>query len=311
MMRAFFAVPLLILATPLSAQTTTASTPLVKTTESPPSADHIAAAKPVIDKLWPLGTYRKMLNGELTDMMDSMMASMLDLKISDLHIANNPPEKEESQSLREIIAARDPHYHERFRITMNVMFKELTPVMDKIEPQVRTALTTDYARKYTVAQLRDLDRFLATPTGQIYAQNWVSSFYSPEMMASIEDDMPNIVAAMPNIIEKVEKATAHLPLPSKTEDEMAIDAAVVAADAAAAAALDEEQSNPERKWTQADRKSVAKLDNEIVHLSGQLDTLYTRRELHALDAKARSGQELTDDEIAMRDYLRETMKDKK
>ena len=58
MMRALLALPLfalaqLSLATPSLAQSTT---PLAITTDVPPSADRIAAARPVIDKLWPLGS---------------------------------------------------------------------------------------------------------------------------------------------------------------------------------------------------------------------------------------------------------------
>ena len=64
-----FALPLLALASPLSAQTSQSAPAATKAAEAP-AADRVAAAKPVIDKLWPLGTYRKMMDQLMGPMMD-------------------------------------------------------------------------------------------------------------------------------------------------------------------------------------------------------------------------------------------------
>ena len=320
-MRAFFALPLLAMAplalvSPLAAQT---ATPVAKTAEAqpapPPSADRITAAKPVIDKLWPLGTYRKMMGGQMADMVNSMMASMFDMKSEDFLPGADIPESEKGKTLGEVAANHDPYFRERMRIMMDVMFKEMAPIMDKIEPGVRSALAKDYARTYTSAQLHDLDRFLATPTGKVYAQNWVASFYSPEMMGSMKDFVPEIMSAMPDIMKKFEEATAHLPPPPKTEAESATEAASDAAAAAAEAVQavkDAEAAGYQMdKWSAADRQ-------QFEQLRGERDTYYLQQEmidarisLHALEAKERTGQKLDKYEINQRDELRDLLKDKK
>jgi hypothetical protein len=64
----------LALAFPLAAQA-----PPAKATPAPAvDAARVAAAAPapVIDKLWPVGTYRRMLDGTLSKMMDQIMSSM-------------------------------------------------------------------------------------------------------------------------------------------------------------------------------------------------------------------------------------------
>lgn len=305
-MRAFFALPLLTIAplalvSPLAAQT---AAPVVKTTEAqptpPPSADRVAAAKPVIDKLWPLGTYRKMMNEQMSDMVYDTMASMMDMKGEDMLPGRDIPASAKGKTIADINEALDPHFRERMRIMMDVMFKEMAPVADKIEPSVRSALTAEYAREYTVAQLRELDHFFATPTGQLYAQKWVASFYSPEMASAMKDYMPEFMEAMPGIMEKVEKATAHLPLPNKMEP---VTTSEVAAEA--------EESNPAAKWSAADQKLDEKLRRESLGLNQRAQTAYARQQLHALEAEERSGRKLDEYEIYQRDELRAQLKGKK
>lgn len=303
----------LLWATPLSAQSAAPSAPATKAAEAQPAADRIAAAKPVIDKLWPLGTYRKMMDGQMADMVNGMMASMFDMKSEDLLPGADIPESEKGKTLGEVASAQDPHFRERFRIMMDVMFKEMAPIMDKVEPGVRTALTTDYARKYTPAQLNDLDRFLATPTGKVYSQNWVTSFYSPEMMGSMKDFIPEVMSAMPDIMKKFEQATAHLPPAPKPEAASDAEAAAEAASEAVSAAVagDGEDPNPVSKWSAADRELASKMQSEVEAVTEKQQLITMRYELHALEAKERSGQKLDEYEIDQRDYLRETLKGKK
>lgn len=305
------ALPLAAIASPLAAQTSAPATAPAAITPTPsPSADRIAAAKPVIDKLWPLGTYRKMMGSQMSEMVSTMMESMYDMKGEDLVPGGDIPEADKGKTMGELAESKDPHFRERMRIMMDVMFKEMTPLLDKAEPSVRGALTTIYARKFTAAQLSELDRFLGTPTGKVYSENWVSSFYSPELMSAMKDFAPEMIKAMPAIMDKFEKATAHLPPPAtpSNPDDLA---AVAAADAAAAAADAEDaatDADPTLKWSEADRKLGEQLSNEALKLSDQYDTAEARYQLHALDAKERSGQKLEEHEIEQREYLRDVVK---
>jgi hypothetical protein len=81
------ALPLALLAAaPVSAQTT-----------PPPSISksHEAAAARVVDKLWPLGTYRRMMDGTMSKMMDRMMQAMPEImkkvEAATAHLPPPPP----------------------------------------------------------------------------------------------------------------------------------------------------------------------------------------------------------------------------
>lgn len=185
------------------------------------SASHQAAAARVVDRLWPLGTYRRMMDGTMSKMMDSMMQSMFGMKASDIV----PPEGKDAarkeigdKTLLEISEARDPHFRERMKITMDVMMREMVPMMETIEPSIRDTLSRIYARDYTEAQLGEINAFLSTPTGKEFGSKWMMSFVDPEMATNMAKIAPSMMQAMPEIMKKIEAATAHLPPPPKQND---------------------------------------------------------------------------------------------
>ena len=183
-----------------------------------PDPARLAAARPVIEKVWPLGTYRRMMDGMMGTIMDATLGSMFDMKASDLAGMAGDAQAGAAagdRTIGELAGSRDPHVRERMKITMDVMMGDMVGLMTKVEPQVRTALTAAYARQFDVAQLAELDRFFATPTGAVYARESMLLFASPEMTKAMQAFTPELMRAMPGIMAKVGKATAHLPAPPK------------------------------------------------------------------------------------------------
>lgn len=164
----------------------------------------LSAAAPVIDKLWPLGTYRRMMDGTMSKMMDAVLDAAMGMKASDIG-------KGGDELVGESAMKADPHFRERMKISMDTMMGEMIPLMEKIEPKVRESLTTIYARKYSAAQLNEMFAFFATPTGAIYARESMLVYMDPEMITAMQAFAPEMVSAMPAIVKKVEAATAHLP----------------------------------------------------------------------------------------------------
>lgn len=189
--------------------------PLVSTAGAAVDADRLAAAKPVIDKLWPLGTYRRLMDGTMSKMMDTMMGQMFAMKAGDMLPPGSDREKAGERTMGEIAETADPNFRERMRLSTDVMFREMLPLMDKIEPTIRESMVRIYARKFTTAQLGDLRAFLGTPTGEAYAREWMLSFMDPEIMTGMQAFVPELMKEMPAIMKKVEAATAHLPPPPK------------------------------------------------------------------------------------------------
>jgi hypothetical protein len=178
----------------------------------------LEAAKPVIDRLWPLGTYRKMMDGTMSKMMDQIVGSMMDMPAKDLVGAVDASGKTAKAvgdaSMGQMAEKADPAFRERMKITMDVMFREMIPMMEKIEPEVRTSLANIYARRFTAEQLTDMDRFFSTPSGAAYASQSMLVMMDPEMIGAMQKFAPEMMRALPDIMKKVEAATANLPKPT-------------------------------------------------------------------------------------------------
>lgn len=210
----------LALAAPaLALAQSTPSLPTRPASPVPPPADpaRVAAAAPVVDQLWPIGTYRRMMEGPMSKMMESMLAPMMDTPAAAVGNAADPSGKlgksAGNQTMAQMAEARDPAFRERMRITVDVMTREMIPLMERIEPRLRLALTQSYARNFTVGQLGDMRAFFSTPSGQVYARNAMMIFVDPQITRSMQSFLPEMLSAMPGIMKKVEAATAHLPKP--------------------------------------------------------------------------------------------------
>jgi hypothetical protein len=205
----------------LAAATPALAQEAVPAPASAPAADldpaRVALARTTIDFVWPVGTYERMMRGTMGSMVDNIMASMFDMKVGDLagEAATRGDPKLAGQTMREVMAKEDPHFMERLRIMNRVMFEEMIPLVNRMEPSIRDGLVRVYARKFTSAQLEDLNRFFATPTGRTYGPEGMMAFMEPEVMTQIAQFTPELVKEMPRIMEKVKAATAHLPPPPR------------------------------------------------------------------------------------------------
>jgi hypothetical protein len=164
--------------------------------------------------------------------------------------------------MADIAAEKDPNFKERMDITMKVMFSEMGNLMSEMEPAVRTAMASIYAKKYSVKELTDMNAFFATPSGANFAGNFMSSFTDKEMIKASFGMMPKVMEAMPAIMKKVEAATAHLPPMAKTEQEAAADAAIAAATGDDSPYANETGDEPwynEDNWQPVSQKKTAKL----------------------------------------------------
>ncbi|MCX8476773.1 MAG: hypothetical protein MT490_13325 [Sphingomonas sp.] len=177
-----------------------------------PDPARLEVAGKIVARLVPQGVYLRMMRDSFPQMMEAMIGQMSGLTAADLG------EKDKSgKTLEQIAAERDPAFRERMRIMTRVMGEELGTVMDKLEPRVRTALGKSFARRFTLQQLADMDAFFATPSGAAFANAYLLTFMDPEMMQEMSAATPEIMRAMPAIMARVEKETAHLPPAPKPE----------------------------------------------------------------------------------------------
>ena len=176
-------------------------------------------ARTTVDHFWPIGTYERMMNGSMEQVMDQMFASMADMTMGDMTAPYGGSEaigKEMAgKTFREVMAKADPHFQERFSIMNRVMMSSMIPMMNRLEPDIREGMARVYARKFTAEQLGDMNRFFATPTGRAYASESMMLFVDPEVMSLIGKFAPEMARELPQIMQRVKEATAHLPPPAR------------------------------------------------------------------------------------------------
>ncbi len=218
-----FAALALGLSVPAWAQSDPApAAPPAAAAETPIDAARLAAAAPVIDKVFPIGTYARMMNGSMDAIMGSVMDGVGKLPMRDLAKIGGLSEDElkgmGEGTLKDMMEIIDPVYQQRMDLFMKTMMGEMTTVMSQFEPAVRDGLTQAYAKHFTPEQLADLGTFFATPTGQDYAANSMLLFMDPAVMAKMQELTPALMQQMPAIMGKVEAATAGLPKPRTYKD---------------------------------------------------------------------------------------------
>ncbi|MEO9599359.1 DUF2059 domain-containing protein [Parasphingorhabdus sp.] len=213
-MKKIFAIPMaLAMCVPAAAQETSAPGTTEEATIDPA---RLAVAETTVDHLFPIGTYERMMKGTMDQMLDGMLAGLGGMTMEEMGGTVSPSGEDYSaedkdKTLAELMQESDPNFEERMQISTRVLMDEMTDLMSAMEPQVRTTLTKIYARKYSIAQLNEMNDFFATDTGSAFARDYMMVFVDPEMMESMMSMVPELMQAMPNIMKKVEDATAHLP----------------------------------------------------------------------------------------------------
>ncbi len=233
-------------------------------------------AEQVAGKLIAPGSYQKLMKEVADQMADGIMAQVMGMDAGMIAKAAGTDAKDvEGKSLGELASSADPHFKERMDIMMKVMFDEMGKLMNAMEPTARAALAKVYARKYDARQLGDMNAFFATPSGSVFASDFLSTFSDKEMINAMMSEMPKLLEAMPAIIRKVEEATAHLPPPPKPEG------AAIAQEDTAEAVQDpyanetgEEPWHSEDAWTARERKVVTRLGDAFSRASDKADAAF-------------------------------------
>ena len=220
-MRIFILLSAALLAAPALAQQSTPS-PAEPEAAAPIEPARLALATRVVDRLWPLGTYERIMKSSIDEMTIAMVDSMFDMTMSDLTASYGSPidqadPKLARTTMRELIAKHDPHFQERMRISNKVMMTAMIPMMNRLEPDIRAALARAHARKFSATQLEEIGQFFATDTGRLYGSELMMLWVDREMTGVINQFGPEMAKEMPQIMQQVREATAHLPAPKLPE----------------------------------------------------------------------------------------------
>lgn len=196
----------------LSPPVAQAQAPAAAPSAQPVDPARLAAAQKAVAALVPEGVYVRMMRDQYPAMMEVMMREMMGMKGSEFGQGDA-----NGKTMAELARQHDPAFEERMRIMTGIMGQEMGTVMGQMEPGVRAGLARAFARRFTAAQLADMNAFFLTPSGKAFANDYLLMFADPEMMREMTKLAPEMMRAMPAIMDKVKKATAHLPPPPKAK----------------------------------------------------------------------------------------------
>ncbi len=175
----------------------------------------LPAAEQVVARIFPPGTYARMMNDTMKPMMDNIMGSFMDVPMSEIaKLSGLPAEQLPAMgegSLREVMAILDPAFEERTRLMSGVTMQLVSDMMVEVEPSYRAGLARAYATRFTEAELADMAAYFSTPTGARYAAESMLINTDPQVMSTMNEMVPTMMRLMPEMMAKAKEAEAKLP----------------------------------------------------------------------------------------------------
>ena len=182
----------------------------------------LALAQKTMGQLVPGGSLEKMMDNLYGKMFKTLMGEFggqSDLMLS----IKTGVESEKIAALDEATKTKvadmfDPHRKEREEQITRVIKPLISEVLSDMEAPMREGMAKAYARKFSAAQLTDLNGFLATPTGTLYANEWMALQADPEVMLAIIKAVPPLITKFIDRAPQIEKDMKELPKEKQLAD---------------------------------------------------------------------------------------------
>jgi len=182
----------------------------------------LTLAQTTMSALIPAGSLEKMIDNLYGKMFKTIMGEFggqSDLLLS----IKTGVESEQIAKLDEATKGKvadmfDPHRKEREDQITKVVKPLISEVLADMEPPMREGMSKAYARKFTATQLTDLNTFLATPTGTLYANEWMALQADPEVMVSVIKAVPPLITKFIDRAPQIEKDMKDLPKEKQLSD---------------------------------------------------------------------------------------------
>lgn len=164
------------------------------------------------------GSMARIFDNLLSSKPDSYASSMLDLTMSQVMAMAGMPwpgakTGEPDLTLRQMMAKNDPLFEQRMGAIHDAALAEIIRLAPRFEPQVRDGLSQSMARRFSAAQLNDMNRFLTSPSGQAFADNNYLMWLDPAVFRTMLGTVPGLVGEMPGVMARVKAASDRFPFP--------------------------------------------------------------------------------------------------
>ena len=182
----------------------------------------LTLAQQTMGALIPAGSLEKMIDNLYGKMFKAIMGEFggqSDLLLSiKTGVESDQIAKLDEATKGKVADMFDPHRKEREDQITKVIKPLISEVLGDMEPPMREGLAKAYARKFTAAQLTDLNGFLATPTGTLYANEWMALQADPEVMVAVIRAVPPMVTKFIDRAPQIEKDMKDLPKEKQLSD---------------------------------------------------------------------------------------------
>ena len=182
----------------------------------------LTLAQQTMNALIPAGSLEKMIDNLYGKMFKTIMGELggqSDLMLS----IKTGVESDKIATLDEATKTKvadifDPHRKEREDQITRVIKPLISEALTDLERPMRGGMAKAYARKFSAAQLTDLNTFLATPTGSFYASEWMELQADPEVMVAVMKALPPMVTKFMDRGPQIEKDMKELPKEKQLSD---------------------------------------------------------------------------------------------
>ncbi|MEO5810200.1 MAG: DUF2059 domain-containing protein [Sphingomicrobium sp.] len=168
-----------------------------------PDPVRMAAARGAVQTMFPTGAYSK----AMTHFVDGMIDRGLDMSEADFAALSptltktkkgNPPS---TIPFRRSLGAKDPNFDAKLAAVRAFMGQTFVKIGAIAEPKFRDGMARALARRFTAAQIAEIDAFLATPTGAAYGQEMVGLWFEPDVLRGAFAMFPEMMKLLPDVMK--------------------------------------------------------------------------------------------------------------
>lgn len=182
----------------------------------------LALGQKTMNALIPAGSLERMIDnlyGKIFKTIMGELGGQSDLMISiQTGVDNDKVSALDEATKGKIADMFDPHRKEREDQITKVIKPLISEALTDMEAPMRGGMAKAYARKFSAAQLTDLNAFLATPTGTLYANEWMALQADPEVMVAVMKALPPLITKFMDRGPQIEKDMKDLPKEKQLSD---------------------------------------------------------------------------------------------
>ena len=179
-----------------------------------PDPVRLTAARGAVQTMLPDGAYATAMTGFVDKMIEHGL-NMSEADFAEFAAAAKPVKGKKVKPpstipFRQDLAAKDPKFDAKLAAVRAFMGKTMDKLGALAEPALRDGMARSLARKFDLAQIGEINAFLATPTGQIYGREMIGLWFEPDVMRGAMATFPEMMRMMPDMMQDFTKLDAQI-----------------------------------------------------------------------------------------------------